>query len=242
MNNSLAISRELKRMADPKRAEVLSRFFKTGPGEYGHGDIFYGITVPQVRLVARKYATIEINEALRLLYSPVHEERLASLLILVEKFRKGDAKAKKQIYETYLRNASRVNNWDLVDLSAGHIVGAFLDGKPKTVLIKLAHSDNLWERRIAIISTFYFIRKGDSTETFKIAELLLQDKHDLIHKAVGWMLREVGKYCSQNELETFLRKNCKKMPRTTLRYAIERFPEKKRKVFLECKSLEMHLK
>ncbi len=234
MNAAKMISTELRRLADGRRAKVLASFFKTGWGEYGEGDVFYGVTVPVVRGVAGKFAEkAGFDDVSKLLLSKIHEERLAALLILVHKFRHGNPAERKVIYDYYLKNTERVNNWDLVDLSAEKIVGAYLEGRDKSVLRRLAASGNPWERRISIIATFHFIKKGDANQTYEIAMLLLRDKHDLIHKAVGWMLREAGKRCSQKELEGFLGKHAKEMPRTMLRYAIERLPEAKRRRFLK---------
>ena len=227
---------ELKGFASPQKAKILARFFKTGKGEYGEGDIFIGVVVPDIRNISKKYFDlINLNKAKELLHSKIHEERLCALLILIEKFRKGDKKTKEQIYKLYLKNTKYINNWDLVDLSAQHIVGEFLHNKSKSVLYKLAKSKKLWERRISILATFNYIYKNQCKETLKIAEILLKDEHDLICKAVGWMLREVGKRCSQEILENFLKKHHRQMPRIMLRYAIERFPEKKRKLYLSGK-------
>ena len=223
---------DLKKSASAKKAKLLARFFKTGPGQYGEGDIFIGVMVPDTRRVAKAYAAISLQAAEKLLHSKIHEERLCAILILIEKFRKADQKTKKQIYKLYLKNTAHINNWDLVDLSAHHIVGEFLAGKSKDILYQLAKSQNLWERRISIIATFNYIYHGKSAEALKIAKILLRDEHDLIQKAVGWMLREVGKRCSEKILEDFLKKYYKKMPRTMLRYAIERLPETRRKAYL----------
>ncbi len=228
---------ELRELANVKREKVLRRFFKTGKGEYAEGDKFYGITVPETREVAKKYAdSMALSEVEKLLHSQIHEERLAALMILAEQFKKGNDKIKEKIYRLYLRNTRYINNWDLIDLTADRIVGASLDGEPKDILEKLARSQSLWERRIAIISTWHYIRQKKYRDTFKIAKLLLQDKHDLIHKAVGWMLREVGKHCGQDILESFLRAYAPKMPRTTLRYAIERLPERKKRYYLNARN------
>jgi 3-methyladenine DNA glycosylase AlkD len=227
----MQIEEDLKELENPKKAKVLSRFFKTGKGEYGDGDIFLGVMVPETRKVARKHKNLKLVEIQKLLNSKIHEHRLAALLILVEKYSKGDEKERKRIFEFYLQNARKVNNWDLVDLSAPKIVGLHLLDKKRAVLRKLAKSKNLWKKRIAIISTFAFIREGDCAETLKISEMLLDDEHDLIHKAVGWMLREVGKK-DQKEEEKFLMKHYKKMPRTMLRYAIEKFDKKKREFYM----------
>ena len=220
--------KELKIKANSKKAKILQRFFKTGPGEYGEGDIFLGIVSSDIKEIAKKYNKLNTKEILKLLHSKIHEERVAALRIMIDKFQKGE---QKKIYNLYLENTKYINNWDLVDLSAHKIIGEYLLNKPKSILYKLAKSKNIWEKRISVISTFTFIRNNEFSETLKIAELLLKDKHDLIHKAVGWMLREVGKR-DLNIEEEFLKKYYKKMPRTMLRYAIERFPEKKRKYYL----------
>ncbi len=217
--------------ADKDKAEILQRFFKTGKGQYAEGDIFIGVTVPVMRKIAGEYLDLELDVVVTLLKSPIHEERLLSLLILVLKFQKGDLINKEKIYLLYLKHTKHINNWDLVDLSAKHIVGSFLFDKGRKPLYILAKSNNLWERRIAILSTHYFIERNDFTDTLKLSEILLADKHDLIHKAIGWMLREVGKRDLTVEDE-FLAKYSRIMPRTMLRYAIERFPEEKRKQWL----------
>lgn len=227
------VKMDMRRLADPERARLLQRFFKTGKGEYAEGDIFLGLTVPQTRILVKKYRDIAFKDIRGLVRSPVHEERLLGLLMLVWKFEHGDSKIRDEIFRFYLDNTASINNWDLVDLTAGRIVGPSLDNRGMSVLRKLAASSSLWERRIAIISTFYFITKGVSDHTLAIAEMLIGDEHDLIHKAVGWMLREVGKRINTAEEEAFLRLHYKKMPRTMLRYAIERFPEKKRLAYLK---------
>lgn len=224
---------ELKKHSMSGRAEVSKRFFKTGKGEYGEGDIFLGVSVPDTRTIARKFGNIELHEAEKLIHSKIHEERLCGLLILVEKFQKADEKGKKEIYDFYMKNMAGVNNWDLVDLTADKIVGEYLFGKDKKILYELAKSENVWGRRIAIVSTFAFIKKGKHKDTFNISEILLRDKHDLIQKAVGWMLREVGKRIGNGVEEQFLKKYYKEMPRTMLRYAIERFSEKKRRAYIQ---------
>ena len=226
------IRSKLGRLGNKKKAKVLQGFFKTRPGEYGEGDIFLGIKMPDLRRLAKEYQDISIKEIKQLLKSHIHAERLLALLILIHKFSKGNDPTKKSIYELYLKNTQFVNNWDLVDLSAGHIVGAFLMEKNRKPLYRLARSKYLWERRISIISTFHFIKLYEFSETLKIGEMLISDEEDLIHKAVGWMLREVGKRDMQTE-EKFLKKHYKKMPRTMLRYAIERFPEAKRQSYLK---------
>lgn len=223
---------DLQKYSDKKKAKIVQRFFKTGPGEYAEGDIFLGITVPMLRTLANRYQSLAFNETLQLLKSRIHEERLLSLLILILKYRKVDLSEKRKIYKAYLNHSKYVNNWDLVDVSAKHIIGDFLKDKDRTPLYKLARSDSLWERRIAILSTFHFIENNDFEDTLKIAEILISDPHDLIHKAVGWMLREVGKRDRDSE-ERFLKKYYTAMPRTMLRYAVERFAESKRQAYLK---------
>lgn len=225
------IKEDLQKSGNPEKAEILSRFFKTGKGEYGEGDIFLGITVPDQRKVAKQYIDLSLENIQKLLSSKIHEHRLTSLLILVEKYQKANEINKKKIVDFYLKNTKNINNWDLVDLTSAKILGDYLFERDKSILYKLAKSDNLWERRISIIATFHFIRNNEFEDTLKISEILLNDYHDLIHKAVGWMLREVGKK-NQDVEESFLKKYYKKMPRTMLRYAIERFDEKKRKFYL----------
>ena len=222
----------LRRRQDREKAKVLQRFFKTGPGEYAEGDIFLGVTVPELRKLAGEFKDIEAGQAAALLRSSVHEERLLALLILILKYRAANLRDKEKIYRIYLKNTRYINNWDLVDVTAKHIVGDHLRDKDKKPLYKLARSGSIWERRIAILSTFHFIENHRFDDTIKIAGILLYDKHDLIHKAVGWMLREVGKRDLKAE-ENFLKKNYKIMPRTMLRYAIERFPEHKRERYLK---------
>jgi 3-methyladenine DNA glycosylase AlkD len=226
------IRKNLRKIRDKERAEISQRFFKTGPGEYAEGDLFLGIRVPELRKLAKVYEPVSLTEATRLLWSAIHEERLLALFILIRRYAKGNDIEQKKIYRLYLKNIQYVNNWDLVDASAEHIVGDFLKDKPKKLLYKLAKSKCLWERRIAIVSTFHYIKRAEFSETLKISGMLLEDKEDLIHKAVGWMLREVGKRDLEAE-ETFLRKYYQIMPRTMLRYAIERFPESKRQRYLK---------
>jgi 3-methyladenine DNA glycosylase AlkD len=225
------IRKKIRELTNAERAEFSQRFFKTGPGEYGEGDIFLGLSVPQMRALAKDYRSISNEEILDLLQSAIHDERAVALFILVQAFAKGDDAKKKQIYDLYLQQTKFINNWDLVDCSAAQIVGVYLTNKNKRPLYRLAISNSLWERRIAIIATFHFIRQNEFAETLKIARLLLADKEDLIHKAVGWMLREVGKRNPDLE-ETFLIEQYKKMPRTMLRYAIEKFPETRRQMYL----------
>jgi 3-methyladenine DNA glycosylase AlkD len=228
------IKKRLKQLANKEKAEVLQRFFKTGPGEYGEGDVFIGVKVPDLRKVAKDFQDIATEDVIVLLESAIHEERLLALLILVRKYVKGNETAKKRIYRLYLKKTKFINNWDLVDVTAHHIVGDYLMDKNKAPLYRLAKSEDLWERRIAILATFYFIKHGKYEETLKIAKILLTDKEDLIHKAVGWMLREIGKRDMIFE-EMFLKQHYKEMPRTMLRYSIEKFPEPKRQKYLKGK-------
>ena len=230
--NLTEIKKEIKKSANPQKAELLQRFFKTGPGQYGEGDIFLGIMVPVQRSIAKKFKELSLKDIKELLYSDKHEERLISLLILVEQFRKGDDQLKEEVFTFYHLHRKRINNWDLVDLTAHIISGSYLMDKDKTILYKLAESKNIWDRRIAVLSTFHFIKNNVFNDALCIAEKLLNDKHDLIQKAVGWMLREIGKRDINTE-EGFLEKHYKKMPRTMLRYAIEKFPEKKRLAYLK---------
>ncbi len=225
------LSKILRDLADPVIAEHSQRFFKTGKGEYGEGDKFLGIRVPILRKQAKKYQDIALEEIQRLLKSSFHEERLCALLLLVRKFTQGDGAERKAIYQLYVNNTRYINNWDLVDSSANHIVGAYLEEKSKNPLYELAKSDSLWERRIAIMSTFHFIRKHQFDEALDLSRQLIADEEDLIHKAVGWMLREIGKRDLAVE-EAFLKAHYKEMPRTMLRYAIEKFPEPERKKYL----------
>lgn len=226
------IIRELRALKNPAKARLLERFFKCGKGEYGEGDKFWGIMVPQQRKIVKKYfAAADLRDIKKFIESDVHEQRLVGMLMLVEKFMRADEKSRKKIYAFYLKNTRRVNNWDLVDLTAPRIVGGYLLYKDRKILYRLARSKNLWEKRISVLATAMFIDKDQFQDTFKIAEILLEDKHDLIHKAVGWMLREVGKRDQKAE-EIFLLKYRKTMPRTMLRYAIEKFPKGKRKYYL----------
>jgi 3-methyladenine DNA glycosylase AlkD len=232
--NLSELRKNIKTLRSKEVADTMQWFFKTGKGEYGEGDIFAGLKVPVQRKIAKDFRDLSKTEIKQLLASPVHEERLISLFILVEQYEKGSEKEKEKIFKFYLKNRKGINNWDLVDLSAPKIVGKYLLEKDKSILVKFASSKNLWERRIAILSTYEFIRNNNFKPTLEIAEILLNDEHDLIHKAVGWMLREVGKKDLQTE-EKFLRKYYKTMPRTMLRYSIEKFPESKRKKYLQGK-------
>ncbi len=224
--------KELQELADLKQAKNLQRFFKTGPGEYGWGDRFLGIKVPVQRSVAKKYSGLNLNNVQKLLDSKIHEHRLVGLLILVDKFAKADEIGKGDIFNFYLKNIKSVNNWDLVDLTAHKIVGAFLQDKKKDKIYGLAQSGDLWENRIAVVSCFWYIKDSEFKDALRICEMLLGHEHDLIHKAVGWMFREIGKKDGK-VLRDFLEKHYDNLPRTTLRYAIERFPEGERKEWLK---------
>jgi 3-methyladenine DNA glycosylase AlkD len=216
-----ALKRRLRKLADRDRAKHSLRFFKTGPGQYGEGDRFLGLTVPAMRRLVREFRALPLADAEALLASPWHEERLVALLILVAQYRHAPA----EVYRIYLANTARINNWDLVDASAPHVVGAHLETRSRKTLYRLAKSKSLWERRIAIIATQHFIRRNDFEDTLAIAHILLNDEHDLIHKAAGWMLREVGKR-DESVLRAFLNEHAPAMPRTMLRYAIERLPDR----------------
>jgi 3-methyladenine DNA glycosylase AlkD len=230
------IKQELKNLANPKQAKLLQGFFKTGKGQYGEGDIFLGIKVPEQRKVAKKYSELSLTNLTKLLKNKIHEERLVALLILTAKYQKAaqenNEKEQTKLVNCYLSNTKYINNWDLVDLTAHKILGHYLFTRNRKVLYELAKSNSLWEKRISVIATFEFIRNKQYDDNIKIAEILLNDDHDLIHKAVGWMLREVGKK-NQAVEERFLKKHYKAMPRTMLRYAIERFSEKKRKFYMK---------
>ncbi|MFU8781043.1 MAG: DNA alkylation repair protein [Kiritimatiellia bacterium] len=221
----------LRDHANPADAETLRRFFKTGPGEYAEGDIFIGVRVPIIRRIAKEYQTLPLREATTLLKSKTHEERMLALVILMHQYEKGTPDEQTKIYNLYMANTAHINNWDLIDVTAPHIVGAFLQNQPRAPIYDFARSDSLWERRIAIIATLHFIKNCDFEDTLAIAEILLHDKHDLIHKAVGWMLREVGKRDIHTQ-KSFLKKHYPTMPRTMLRYAIEKFPEESRQRYL----------
>ena len=225
------LKKELKNYADKEQAKNLQRFFKTGKGEYGEGDVFMGIRVPILRGIVKNYYDLSLPKIQELLKSDIHEHRLGGLFILNHKYQKASDEDKANIFNFYLNNTKNINNWDLVDLSAPNIVGDFLFDKDKKVLYGLANSNDLWKKRIAVVSTFSFIKKNEFEDILAISELLLKDEHDLIHKAIGWMLREVGKR-EENILKDFLRKHYENIPRTTLRYAIEKFEEDERKKWL----------
>jgi 3-methyladenine DNA glycosylase AlkD len=226
-----ALRSELHDLGSPERASHSVRFFKTGPGDYGEGDKFLGVTVPEMRALARKYRRMSDADALALLASPWHEDRLVALILLVNAYDGGDDARRRRIHRAYLANTRHINNWDLVDCSAAQIVGGHLDSGDISTLERLARSKDIWKRRIAIVATFYFIRRDEFRPTLRIASMLLGDSHDLIHKAVGWMLREVGKR-DRRVLDGFMKKHYRVMPRTMLRYAIERHPERIRKRYL----------
>lgn len=228
-----ALRRDIKALANPEMAAVALRFFKTGRGEYGEGDRFLGIRVPALRRVAATHRDLSLRDLDRLLDSRWHEERGVALMILVWQYARGDEAHRDAIFDLYLHRTDAINNWDLVDLSAPGIVGAHLRDRDRSMLAKLARSESLWERRIAIVATYDFIRRGEFGDTLRIATMLLGDRHDLIHKATGWMLREVGKR-DRHALAAFLKTDAPRMPRTMLRYAIERFPEPLRQRYLRA--------
>jgi 3-methyladenine DNA glycosylase AlkD len=225
------ICSKLQLLGDSQRALALQRFFKTAPGEYGEGDVFVGLTVPEIRKLSKEYHALPLSELIQLLQSSLHEARLLALLIMVRVYIKGDASLQEKIYHLYMKNTRFINNWDLVDASAEHIAGAYLRDRSRSPLHNLAESSLLWDRRISIMATFHYIKREEFTETLHIAKLLLRDREDLIHKAVGWMLREIGKRNQLSE-EKYLAAHYKTMPRTMLRYAIEKFPKKLRQQYL----------
>lgn len=232
------VTRALKAVATPERAKANAWFFKTGLGQYGEGDQFLGVTVPEQRKIAKQFKDMPLLYIEELLHSPWHEVRLTTLFMMVLSYQKGNAQRKADIANLYLENAQYINNWDLVDSSASYILGSWLETSPYKMktLKKLAHSSNLWERRIAMISTLYYISRGSAEEALQIAEVLLYDEHDLIQKAVGWMLREIGKRVDREVLLAFLNTHAATMPRTTLRYAIEHLPPEQRSHYLGLKN------
>ena len=242
MESVIQLKKDLRKISNPEQAKKLQRFFKTGKGEYGEGDIFLGIKVPDQRKISKNYENLSLEEIGELLDSKIHEHRLTALFILIKKYENADAREKKKIFDFYLKQSKNINNWDLVDISAPKIVGNYLINRPRDILYKLAKSQpkagparrekNLWEKRIAVLSCFAFIKNNDFNDILKISKILIKDEHDLIHKAVGWMLREVGKRNQKIE-EEFLKKHCKQMPRVMLRYAIEKFDENKRKFYMK---------
>lgn len=231
------VQQALQKHASEYDATFLQGFFKTGKGQYGEGDVFIGVRVPQTRQVCKEFQRLPLSEVQKLLNSEIHEYRLAALVILTLQFPKADEVQQKAIYELYLLNVAngRVNNWDLVDTSADKIVGSYLLDKPRDILYKLARSTNLWERRVAMLSTFWFIKKGEPATALEIAEILLHDTHDLIQKAVGWMLREIGKRCDEALLTDFLDRHAHDMPRTALRYSLERLRPELKKHYMQAK-------
>jgi len=230
--NLTEVKKQISELSNPEDAKNLSKYFKTGKGEYGEGDIFIGIRMPVLRSIAKKAIDIDATEIISLLSSKIHEERMLALLILMYKFQKADAELQRKIFEIYIDNRKYINNWDLVDVCTPNVIGAYLLNKDRSILYNLAKSASLWDKRIAIISTFHFIKHNQFDDTFKIADILLTDKHDLIHKAVGWMLREIGKRDLKAE-KKFLKTRYNNMPRTMLRYAIERFEETERQKYLK---------
>jgi len=234
MHTAETVKKELKKIADKDKALQLSGFFKTGKGQYGEGDIFIGIKVPDQRKIAKLYPGLDLSEISKLLDDPVHECRLTALLILIEKYLKSDEKDKRKIVEFYLSKTHKINNWDLVDLSSHKIIGNYYFNRDRDILYQLVRSSNFWEQRIAVVSTYYFIKKNDFKEILAFSEILLDHKHDLIHKATGWMLREAGKM-DVSVLINFLDKHHKVMPRTMLRYAIEKLDEPLRKKYMTKK-------
>lgn len=235
--NAKNVIEELKKFSTPERAKTNAWFFKTGEGQYGYGDKFVGVSVPDQRKVAQMFKDLDLNEVRTLLNSEVHEHRLTALLILVNKFKKAKKEERKKIVDFYLKNIRAVNNWDLVDSSATQILGSYLKDKEKDMLYKFARSEDLWEKRIAIVTTQAFIKDKDTKHTYEISKLLLNDTHDLIHKASGWMLREAGAV-NEKELVDFLEVYAPKMPRTMLRYAIEKFDTDRRKQFLSIPTVK----
>lgn len=230
-----AVMEELNLLEDPAQAQFATRFFRTGKGDYGENDVFLGLRVPAVRRVARSHQSLSLGEIETLLESSIHEHRLAGLVIMTEQSKRADEEGKKLLYDLYLRRTDRINNWDLVDVSCREIVGGYLLDKPRDILYKLARSDSLWERRIAIVSTWQFIREGQLLDTFALAKTLLTDTHDLIHKATGWMLREAGKK-DESQLKNFLESCAHDMPRTMLRYALERLSPDDRYYYMRLRT------
>lgn len=233
--NAHDVQRTLKLQADSDYAAALSRFFKTDPGEYGEGDVFIGVRMPAIRSICKTFAKLPLSEVSKVVESPIHEERMAGLIILANRAKKTQGEKLGQYFDFYLDHLHRghINNWDLVDATCKVVVGRYLVDKDRSILYALARSDSLWERRVAIVSSSAFIGLGESTDTLALSKQLLSDRHDLIHKATGWMLREVGKHCGENTLKTWLDQHATHMPRTMLRYAIERLPKDVRTHYLE---------
>lgn len=234
MMTAKEVEKALQVHADAEDAIFLQRYFKTGEGEYGAGDTFIGIRVPAIRAICKKFKDLPLPEIEKLLASHVHEHRVAAVILLANQFASGPVDTQKQIFDVYIKNVyeGRINNWDIVDISAEFIIGEYLRDKPRDLLFEMAKSDNIWQRRVAILSAFQFVKSGDASTTLALAEILLHDPHDLIQKAVGWMLREVGKRCDESLLLLFLEKNAKIMPRTMLRYAVERLSSEQKARFM----------
>ena len=226
-----AVRSELQAFADPIRADFVVRYFQAKPGQYAEGDQFWGVSNPQVRQVVRRWCTLPPGQLLLLLHDPIHECRLTALLIMVDQFAKASEEGRRELYGMYVSNMKYINNWDLVDASARDIVGRYLYDKDRSVLLDMARQPDLWTQRVAIVATHYYIRKGEYQDTLAVARLLLEHTHHLIHKAVGWMLREVGKR-DLDVLEEFLHEHIREMPRTSLRYAIERLQPSRRQYYL----------
>lgn len=226
---------ELNGHEDPARAVHAQRFFKTGKGQYGEGDIFIGLRVPLTRKICKKYKDLPVGEIEKLLESPIHEHRLAAVIIMTESAKRANDVLRKALYDLYLRRTDRINNWDIIDISCREVVGGYLIDKPRDILYWLARSQQMWERRIAVISTAAFIAQNDLNDTFKISKILLTDKEDLIHKATGWMLREAGKK-DEAKLKEFLDEHATVMPRTMLRYSLERLQPVDRARYMQLKS------
>jgi len=241
LQSAFDVRQNLQKLGDKNKAKILMRFFKTGKGQYAEGDLFWGINVPNIRIVAKKAAGIELNEVDKLIQDSVHEVRLCALLILVYKFNSSDDSIKVDIYNLYLGKSKYINNWDLVDVTSPNIVGNYLLGRDRSILYKMAGSDNIWERRIAIISTFAFIKRGDFKDAINICKLLISDKHDLIHKATGWMLREIYKRDREPVIK-LLDEYAASMPRTMLRYSIEKMDEPARLHYLHLRDKKNKLK
>lgn len=229
--------RDLEKYSNMKDAEFLQRFFKTGKGQYGEGDIFIGVRMPACRIVAKEYMDLSLNELQKILDTIVHEQRMAALIILTLKYPK--ATNKQEIYDFYLSNVYKgnINNWDLIDVTTPHIIGVYLFDKPRDILYDLARSQDIWQKRVSVLATFQFIKKGDASTSLELAEILLHDEHDLIQKAVGWMLREIGKRCDRELLLTFLNQHAHEMPRTMLRYSIEHLTPIQKKLYMQKKLL-----
>lgn len=233
---AVEVQNDLNAHENPSDAVFLQRFFKTGKGQYGEGDVFIGLRVPQTRMIIKKYKDLSLSEIEKLLESPIHEHRLAAVLIMTQQAKRANQVLKKRLYDLYLKRTDRINNWDIIDASCRDVVGGFLLDKPRDPLYKLAKSKKMWERRIAVVSTWQFIRVRDLDDTFKIAEMLLADQEDLMHKATGWMLREAGKK-DEALLKEFLDQNAAVMPRTMLRYSLEKLHPSDKTYYMKLKSL-----